>query len=348
MSLKLSKLLVASNKVLSLSHKDARTFLLQLKPNVNFVHTHRLTPTLSLISHGRLPSSSSTKQSKGSTTDLSQYQAEGRPLSILITWLMAKNNAVQKYTDFYLDHGFDVLTVRITPKQLLLPKLIEPVVQKELLPVLLSAGHQEKLIHGFSVGGYVFSRMLHHLYAHPEGSNVLSSIKGQVWDSVVDVNGVSIGVSKSVFGKNRVAQQLLQAYIDFHMKAFYSIATKYYELAHDNFYDHPLKAPALFLNSAKDLISTMDVIEDVNKLWMKKGIPCERKVWTDTQHVGHMRVHPEEYKGILKGFLQRHGVHKGSKVLHHHHHQHNANNNEEVSHDSGRSTGILQPAAGVV
>jgi len=347
MSLKLSKLLIGSNKALcSLSPKDARTFLHQLKPNVKFLHTQRLTPTLSLISNGRLPSSK--KQSnKTTTTDISQFQAEGRPLSILITWLMAKNNAVHKYTEFYLDHGFDVLTVRITPKQLLLPKLIEPVIQKELLPVLLSAGHQEKLIHGFSVGGYVFARMLHHLYAHPEGSKVISSMKAQVWDSVVDVNGVSIGVSKSVFGKNRVPQQLLQSYIDFHMKVFHSIATKYYEMAHEVFYENPLKAPALFLNSERDLISTMNVIQDVNKVWEKKGIPCERRFWPDTQHVGHMRAYPEEYKGILKGFLQKHGVHKGSKVLHHahdHHHQNVTVENHDVRPSSG---GILQPA-GVV
>jgi len=223
---------------------------------------------------------------------------------------MAKNNAVKKYAQFYLDQGFDVLTVRITPSQLLLPTRIEPIVRNEILPTLLSSDHEKKLVHGFSVGGYVFARLLKYMQEHPQGQDLMETMKAQIWDSVVDINGVSIGVSKSVFMKNEKLQQALQGYIDFHMRAFYNIATKYYEDAHNYYYNRPLNAPALFFGSQADLISTSDVIEDVQKVWEGKGIKCQSQQWQETPHVGHMRAYPQEYQTLLREFLDQHGIKK--------------------------------------
>jgi pimeloyl-ACP methyl ester carboxylesterase len=218
--------------------------------------------------------------------------------------------------------GFDVLTVRITPTQLLLPARVEPIVRNEILPTLFTSDHEKKLIHGFSVGGYVFARMLKYMQLHPEGRDLMRTMKAQIWDSVVDVNGVSIGVSKSVFGNQQPFQQALQGYIEFHMRAMYRFATKYYVDAHHYYYKKPLQAPALFLNSEADMISTMDVIEEVQRQWKDKGIRCDNQVWRDTAHVGHMRAYPDEYKEILKDFLNKHGMHKEERrrVISHHHH----------------------------
>jgi len=144
---------------------------------------------------------------------------------------------------------------------------------------------------------------------NPEACRDLTdSIKGQIWDSVVDVNGVSIGVSKSVFMNNPTMQKGLQSYIDFHMRAFYNFATKYYFDAHDSFYYKPLRSPALFLASEIDQISTMDVIGEVQTEWAKKGIQTEQKTWANTGHVGHMKAYPEEYKTALKNFLHKNGL----------------------------------------
>jgi len=129
---------------------------------------------------------------------------------------------------------------------------------------------------------------------------------GQVWDSVVDVNGISLGVSKSVFPKTPVLQKSLASYIEFHLKAFHSVATKFYEQAHENYYERPLKVPALFFGSKEDQISTPDVVEALMSIWSKEhGIPCEKRMWEDTQHVGHMRSHTEEYQKLLTGFLRQ-------------------------------------------
>ena len=36
-----------------------------------------------------------------------------RPLVLLFGWLFAKPSYLKKYSDFYVDHGFDVMTVRV-------------------------------------------------------------------------------------------------------------------------------------------------------------------------------------------------------------------------------------------
>lgn len=46
---------------------------------------------------------------------------EERPLTVILAWLMSQQKHVQKYAKFYLDNGFDVLTVKTTPWQLLWP-----------------------------------------------------------------------------------------------------------------------------------------------------------------------------------------------------------------------------------
>lgn len=46
---------------------------------------------------------------------------EERPLTVILAWLMSQQKHIQKYAKYYLDNGFDVLTVRTTPQQLLWP-----------------------------------------------------------------------------------------------------------------------------------------------------------------------------------------------------------------------------------
>lgn len=272
--------------------------------------TKQLTPAVALMTNG------STKHLRN-RPNISEYSSEGKPLAVLICWLAAKNNAVNKYAKFYMDQGFDVLTVRITPWQLLLPARADPIIRNEVLPTLLSSDHDKKLIHGFSVGGYVFAQMLKYMHNDPTGKcqEMMKTMDAQIWDSVVDVNGISIGVSKSVFMKNQFLQKSLQSYIDFHLKAFQNIATCWYDEAHEYFYNKPLHAPSLFLASEIDQISTIDVIQNIQDIWGGYGIKCSNKVWNNTSHVGHMRRYPDEYKMTVKMFLDRSGFQRGARVV---------------------------------
>lgn len=47
---------------------------------------------------------------------------QDKPLVVFLSWLLAKRKSSLKYIDIYVDQGFDVLHVTITPWQLLWPK----------------------------------------------------------------------------------------------------------------------------------------------------------------------------------------------------------------------------------
>jgi len=40
-------------------------------------------------------------------------EPNGRPVVILFQWMLAKRKHVEKYENFYLSNGFDVLTVQV-------------------------------------------------------------------------------------------------------------------------------------------------------------------------------------------------------------------------------------------
>lgn len=44
-----------------------------------------------------------------------------RPLLVLLSWLMAKKSHVMKFANLYLEQGFDVVTVNVTPWQFMWP-----------------------------------------------------------------------------------------------------------------------------------------------------------------------------------------------------------------------------------
>jgi len=143
--------------------------------------TKQLSPTISFMTKSETP----VRATRGKAKDW-EFPSEGRPLSILLCWLMAKNNAVNKYVGFYLDKGFDVLTVRISPTQLLLPTKTNRIVEEELMPILQKSNHPKSIVHGFSVGGYVFGQMLRVANEQPaEYSQTMQKMVAQIWDSVV-------------------------------------------------------------------------------------------------------------------------------------------------------------------
>lgn len=44
-----------------------------------------------------------------------------KPLVVLLQWLMAKPHIIKKYAKLYIDQGYDVLAVTVTPWQVMWP-----------------------------------------------------------------------------------------------------------------------------------------------------------------------------------------------------------------------------------
>lgn len=79
-----------------------------------FVSTHRITKNIELI----------TKETSIQTNKFNKQDSivsEDRPLLILLCWLLAQRKHVMKYANFYMEQGFDVVTVTVSPWQLMWP-----------------------------------------------------------------------------------------------------------------------------------------------------------------------------------------------------------------------------------
>jgi len=200
--------------------------------------TQVLTKNIELIS-------SATKECKTSGANPLQITWDRdhgeRPLSILLCWLMSQKAHILKYARFYLDQGFDVLTVRITPWQLLWPLSGSQVrqyfylgmnyvifsclcctinqfqmVAKDLLTFMNTNKelYPTTMLHGFSVGAYLWGEALKMMNDDLQKFQpVLNNIAGQIWDSVVDFEGIPTGFPNAVFPNNKVLRTSLETYI---------------------------------------------------------------------------------------------------------------------------------------
>lgn len=260
---------------------------------------------------------------KHSDYQVSQPLPEGksRPLAVLLTWLAAREKHIEKYRNLWLQKGFDVLTVKMDPHQLLLPKygsipLIQDVVR---FLYSVSSVYPDFVLHCFSVGAYQFGEILNHLN-DPEFMKTIrkesksdrdpkaaieQAIKGIIFDSAVNLDGVATGVSRAMTA-NPVLCKSLEVAIRGHMILSHPVATKYYEraseFAHGNYLT---EAPALLIASNKDLIGAPYMSEKMMEQWRNNGVSVTMKTFEDSGHVQHMHQYPSEYKAQIDTLLKK-------------------------------------------
>jgi len=239
-----------------------------------------------------------------------QLISTGRPLSVILSWLMSERKHILKYAQFYLDKGFDVLTVRITPGQLFWPTTGSQVVARDLLNIMSeSTLYRPLMIHGFSVGGYLWGEVLNIMNQNPQKYQpLIEQISGQIWDSVVDIEGIPVGAPKAIFPTNTVLRKSLEMYIKGHMAAFHNTATKHYLQSSRCYHNSIVRAPSLFLCSLDDPVGAVSGIRKVADNWNAMGMKVYIKAWESSPHVSHLHHHPEEYKQEMRAFLEMLGL----------------------------------------
>lgn len=138
-----------------------------------------------------------------------------KPMVLLFSWLAAKQKHLSKYAEIYTEQGIDVLVVMISPWQLMWPVKGSQQVASDLLKFLYNnPKFGPLLIHGFSVGGYVFGECLVQMTREIEKyTPLLNKFIGQVWDSTADITEIPIGVPKALFPKNMALQNALKSYM---------------------------------------------------------------------------------------------------------------------------------------
>lgn len=241
------------------------------------------------------------------TLELRSVETAGggeRPLVVIFGWMLARNRHLNKYGNLYLSKGFDVLSVQVQPQQVLWPVAAQHKITT-LLKTLQDSSLSTRpiVIHGFSVGGYLYGEMLVKLQKECDRYKKISErIVGQVFDSPVDFEGVSCGFA-TVLVKNPVLRILLRKSIESYLKLMQNSVTKHYMISSTAFHDNHLLLPSLMLYSRTDPIGVAEKIEIVMEKWRSKQIPVMYKCWDNSPHVSHFHHHPDEYVESLLAFL---------------------------------------------
>lgn len=278
--------------------------------------TLRLTKNLNLITNTPRPLPA-TVSSKESALPLALVRPGGgflsedqRPLCVLMGWLMAKKKHMMKYAQFYLDQGFDVLSVSCNPYQLLFPQNGGKVIAKDVLTFMRNnPQYNQTTLHGFSISGFVWGQVMALMSEDQEKYHrVINGIVGQIWDSPVDVEGISQGMGTALFPNNKFLKFAIEAYVSFHVNTFQEAATQHYIQSSILFHNSIVKAPALFLCSEDDPVAFHYIVERAAERWERNGVKVFMKTWKSSPHVSHMWRHPEEYKAEMKAFLDKIGL----------------------------------------
>ena len=229
-----------------------------------------------------------------------------RKLVVILSWLQAREKHIEKYRQFYLDRGFDVLNVKTSALDLLLPNLGAKKISENFVRFMVEKQYSDVLVHGFSVGGYMFGRFLLEIEAHGEEMRrkLLDSIRGIVFDSLVPIEGVSIGVANSITD-NKLGAKILKQILELYLLLGRSIATKYYEEVSDKVWGGPLRCPTLFLNSREDKISDHKIVENLAQVWSGLGIETHKMLVDKSPHVQLFTKHHSKYVEHVENFLKR-------------------------------------------
>ena len=231
-----------------------------------------------------------------------------RPLVFLYGWLVAKSKHIHKYGDFYLGKGFDVLHIKISPRELLWPLSAQAVVE-QALEFAIEEKHQQQpvVVHGFSAGAYLYGETLVKISTIDRYKSLAERIQAQILDSPIDFYGVPFGVANAI-SSNRFLQKACQTSIEAYLSLFKEQVTTHYIRASDQGANNYLKKPCLFMYSKADPTQDFRKVEEVIDRWRKEGIHVEGNRWPDSPHVGHFAKYPVEYILVLNNFLQNVGL----------------------------------------
>ncbi len=200
------------------------------------------------------------------------------------------------------------MTIKVKPMQILLPETGAQVIAQNVVNFVQNDENCDKpiLVHGFSVGGYVYTEILNSMLASEKENEITGRIIGQIWDSPVDAHNIPTGFSKALLPKKGVMQIGMKKSLDLYQSMTHRIAGQHHQRGSRLFYHNPVKAPSMFFYSDSDPISTPDNVGKVMASLKEDGhTVVEGKEFKKSQHVSHMYKHREEYVSTLRQFLKR-------------------------------------------
>lgn len=238
---------------------------------------------------------------------------EKEPVVFLLGWLGAEDRHLAKYCGIYNQRG--CITIRYTsptsyvfvrPKAKLLP------IARKLLALLrdMSLDDHPVFFHMFSNNGSVLYYYLTQAMAEASAPNIL--VKGCIFDSTPAPRRIYSGARAvyeatpgSVWMKLCASMGMVLYLLSWGiLSVLWTIITgKLPNRPPWALIEEPAHCPQLFLYSQADKLISSDDIEFFIVERQKLGVPVVTKCWSDSPHVQHYRVHPEEYRDSVYSFL---------------------------------------------
>lgn len=230
----------------------------------------------------------------------------GKPLTVLLPWLLSKKSHVEKYCAIYTKLGFEVVVIRMELFQLLRPKSGAHLIADDVVKFLTNNDQYKNIVvHGFSAGGYLWAESLKRMHVHEKFDSISKRVKCQVWDSVTGYTEIPIGISKSIFPGNKIIQNLMISLSEFYLKASYESATQFFQQGESYFNANPLTVPALIFASKTDPVGTERKAREIVDSFLAKNIDLTFKLFDKSPHVQHYHTHKEEYMKFLCEHLKK-------------------------------------------
>lgn len=233
-----------------------------------------------------------------------RQENECKPLVLMLSWAHAREKDFEKFCSIYADLGFDVLVVKINVWHVLRP-MNGSLLAVDIVKFLANNDYYRQiLLHGFSVGGFIWGECLVHLHGNTNFTLVSERIKAQVWDSIAGMKEIPIGVGKTVFLKNDVMQKAMERFLLYYLQLHKNDAENYYIPSESHFHNKAIQAPALIFSSKTDFIGTERLARKLARNFRAQKIPVTSKCFDDSPHVKHFVKYKDEYVQHLMNHLK--------------------------------------------
>ena len=244
--------------------------------------------------------------------------AGDRPTACLFGWVGCREKAMRKYTSLYTQRGIDVVAMLLRPEHVYKPVSQGRRSTDHVVDALSAADTIERplLIQGFSAGAYMYGNLLTTLDERGSaGAAFTQRIKGFVFDSPVDLDGVPFGLSRAIFGnesEGTLRQRLVESMLALYLSPSLPMR-KYYQASSDAMhgkdfpagFSSPLPVPSTFLFSDTDTVTVTADIRAVTSKWRARGSDAEEVLFEGTKHVMHLQSYPEEYEAAVARLIEK-------------------------------------------
>ncbi|KAL8622436.1 hypothetical protein ACOMHN_034101 [Nucella lapillus] len=239
------------------------------------------------------------------------------PVVVLLGWAGCQEKHLRKYTPIYEKKGYITMTVMVPAKTLFFHAYKLTEVAKGVLDVLAenNLSNNPVIFHLFSNGGcMVYSQLITLLNAPDSEHHQQLSVRGVIFDSSPGkrriLNAVKAFMSTMPF--REVFRYLLGLCL-----LMYLVFTRCLRMLlpgmlamekgfqlYESICLDETKCPQLFLYSKADEVILAEDVEEVITTRKERGVEVKSLCWEDSQHVAHLRDHPEVYAKACMDFAE--------------------------------------------